>query len=226
MILTKNLACTIEHTLLKQDATEYDIEKLCTEAIEYDFFGICVNSCWIPLAAYLLEKTSVKIISTAGFPLGTCSTKSKCTETEQAINDGAEEVDFVMNVGWVKSGQHLKVLHEFQDLVKAAAKVPLKVILETCLLTDEEKRTACQLAVDAGVSFVKTSSGFNRSGATLDDVRLMVSQVGPHAKVKASGGIRTLENALEMLNAGAERLGTSSGISIINENEAIVKCKS
>lgn len=218
MILTHHLTATIEHTLLKQDAKEKDIEKICNEAIENDFFGVCVSSCWIPLAAYLLQKSNVKVISTAGFPLGTASTKSKCAETEQAIQDGAREIDFVMNVGWLKSGQSAKVFHEFQELVKTATNVPLKVILETCLLTDEEKKLACQLAVDAGIAFVKTSSGFSTSGATIEDVRLLSSQVGSHAKVKASGGIRTLESALSMLEAGAERLGTSSGVAILKSN--------
>jgi len=222
MVLVQDLTACIEHTLLKQEADETVIGKLCEEAIANAFFGVCVNSCWVSFTSHLLKQTKVKVISTAGFPLGTASTRSKCSETEQAFTDGAQEVDFVMNVGWLKSGQPHKVLNEFKQLVKVASLSPLKVILETSLLTQDEIKLGCKLALEAGIAFVgiafvKTSTGFNSMGANASDVQLMSSIVSPHAGVKASGGIRSLSSALAMLDAGAERLGTSNGLTILAE---------
>lgn len=212
---------TIEHTMLKPDATASDIAKLCHEAIKHHFYAICINSSWVGLAAEILDVSPVKIVSTAAFPLGACGTLVKCREIEYAISLGAHEVDFVLNIGWLKSGDLHLIAQEFRDIVEAASGTPLKVILETCLLNDQEKKIACQLAVGAGIAFVKTSTGFSLTGATIDDVRLMRQAVGKQAGVKASGGIRDLETALKMLDAGADRLGTSSGVSIVTSSEVI-----
>lgn len=217
MVLIQDLTACIEHTLLKQEADESAIEKICEEAIANDFFGVCVNSCWVSFAAYLVKQSNVKVISTAGFPLGAASTRSKCSETEQAFTDGAQEVDFVMNIGWLKSGQPQKVMHEFRQLVKVASLSPLKVILETSLLTQAEIKQASLMAVEAGIAFVKTSTGYSQIGANPADVQLISRIVSPHAGVKASGGIRNLSSALAMLDAGAERLGTSNSLSILAE---------
>lgn len=206
---------TIEHTCLKPDATPIDIIKLCQEAIQHQFYAVCINSAWINLANETLNSSTVKIVSTAAFPLGACATIVKCREVEYAISLGAHEVDFVLNIGWLKYGNLHHIAKEFQSIVEVAAGTPLKVILETGLLTDQEKKVACQLAVGAGIAFVKTSTGFNAGGATLEDVKLMRQAVGTKAGVKASGGIRNRQMALEMIEAGADRLGTSSGVAII-----------
>lgn len=209
------VAHKIEHTLLKPDAIPSDIEKLCQEAIQNQFYGVCLNSVWIELASTLLAGTAVKIISTAGFPLGANATPVKCREIEFSLSRGAHEVDFVINLGWLKSNDLHSLAAEFNDLVETASGKPLKVILETSLLTDQEKKIACQLAVGAGISFVKTSTGFGPSGAAIEDIKLMRASVGSKLGVKASGGIRDAKTALEMINAGADRLGTSSSVQII-----------
>lgn len=209
------IASTIEHTFLKPTATAADIEQLCKEAQHWKFHGVCVNSVWIELAVNLLGNSNVKIISTAAFPLGASATPIKCREVEFALSRGAHEVDFVINIGWLKSGDLHALAAEFRDLVETASGKPLKVILETCFLTEQEKKIACQLAVGAGISFVKTSTGYGPTGATIDDVKLMKSLVGDKTLVKASGGIRDYETAQKMLQAGADRLGTSSGIAIL-----------
>lgn len=214
--LKNTIAKSIEHTLLKPNAVESDIHKLCQEALKFQFFGVCVNSCWIPLAATLLKGSQVKLVSTAAFPLGACETGSKIYEVERAFLLGAHEVDFVANIGWIKEGSWRKVMEEFRDIVKASNKKTLKVILETCLLTDNEKRETCLIAAGEGIAFVKTSTGFSTSGATLEDVKLMKLAVGDRAMVKASGGIRDIQTALNMLEAGATRLGTSSGVVLVN----------
>ena len=211
------LKAAIEHTLLKPTATGHEIEKLCREAIEHQFYGVCVSSYWLPLVGQLLRGSSVKIVSVAGFPLGTSATEVKCCEVEYAFSNGADEVDFVLNIGKLKSGDYSAIKKEFDALVTTAPQRSLKVILETCLLTQQEKQRACEIARDSGIAFVKTSTGFSTGGATLEDVQLMRKIVNGHSGVKASGGIRDRDTALAFLNAGADRLGTSSGVAIISE---------
>jgi deoxyribose-phosphate aldolase len=209
------LASFIDHTLLKADATAKDIEKLCAEARENNFFSVCVNGSWVASAHHLLEGSDVKIASVAGFPLGAMSGDTKRFETEAAIDDGAQEVDVVLNLGKLKDGDDKYVLRELCDIVEAADERTVKVILETCLLTNEEKIRACQIVVESGAHFVKTSTGFGASGATIADVKLMRATVGPKFGVKASGGIRDTKTALTMIEAGATRLGMSAGVTIV-----------
>jgi deoxyribose-phosphate aldolase len=209
------LASFIDHTLLKADATAKDIEKLCAEARENDFFSVCVNGSWVAEAYHLLEGSDVKVASVVGFPLGAISGDTKRFETEAAIDDGAHEIDVVLNIGWLKNGNDKYVLRELIDVVEAADERTVKVILETCLLTGEEKIRACKIVVESGAHFVKTSTGFNASGATIADVKLMRATVGPKFGVKASGGIRDTKTALAMIEAGATRLGTSAGVAIV-----------
>jgi deoxyribose-phosphate aldolase len=215
MIDIKNLSSCIDHTLLKPDVVERDIKKLCEEACRHQFYGVCVNGCWIAAAHEILKGSQVKVVSVAGFPLGAMSQESKVAETGIAIRDGADEIDFVANIGRLKQGDREYLLREFKNEVRAAQGRPVKVIIETCLLSMEEKVLACRLAVDAGVHFVKTSTGFSGAGATVADVRLMREIVGPDIGVKASGGIRDLETAVAMMEAGASRLGTSASVAII-----------
>jgi deoxyribose-phosphate aldolase len=210
------LAAFIDHTLLKADATAKDIEKLCAEAREYKFYSVCVNGSWVAQARHFLEGTDVKVASVVGFPLGAMSGDVKRFETETAIDDGAQEIDVVINIGRLKDGDDKFVFRELCDVVEAADEWPVKVILETCLLTREEKIRACQLVVESGARFVKTSTGFSTGGATLDDVKLLRATVGPRFGVKASGGIRVTAAALAMIEAGATRLGTSNGVAIIH----------
>jgi deoxyribose-phosphate aldolase len=209
------LASFIDHTLLKADATAKDIEKLCAEARENDFFSVCVNGSWVAEAYHLLEGSDVKVASVVGFPLGAMSGDTKRFETEAAIDDGAHEIDVVLNIGWLKNGNDKYVLRELIDVVEAADERTVKVILETCLLTGEEKIRACKIVVESGAHFVKTSTGFNASGATIADVKLMRATVGPKFGVKASGDIRDTKTALAMIEAGATRLGTSAGVAIV-----------
>ncbi|MDO4880000.1 MAG: deoxyribose-phosphate aldolase [Capnocytophaga sp.] len=205
----------IDHTLLKPTATVNEIEKLCQEAMEYQFFSVCVNSGYVPLAKQILKATDVKVCSVVGFPLGAMSTFAKIYETTQALQDGADEIDMVMNVGYFLSGQTDKVLEEIALIKRETDKKILKVILETCFLNDEQKKLACQICVDAGADFVKTSTGFGSGGATPEDVILMRDTVAGKAKVKASGGIRDQKTALEYIALGVERIGTSNGIAIV-----------
>jgi deoxyribose-phosphate aldolase len=209
------LAAFIDHTLLKADATARDIEKLCTEARENNFFSVCVNGSWISAAHHLLEGSGVKIVSVVGFPLGAMSGDAKRFETEAAIDDGAHEIDVVLNIGKLKDGDDKYILRELCDIAEVADERTVKVILETCLLTDEEKIRACQIVVESGAQFVKTSTGFGAGGATIADVKLMRATVGPKFGVKASGGIRDTKTALAMIEAGATRLGTSAGVAIV-----------
>jgi deoxyribose-phosphate aldolase len=209
------LAAYIDHTLLKADATASDIEKLCAEAREHYFYSVCVNGCWVELARSLVEDSRVKVACVVGFPLGAMASDVKRFETETAIDDGAQEIDLVINVGLLKAGKDSVLLRELRDVVEAADERPVKVILETALLTRDEKVRACNLVVESGAHFVKTSTGFSTGGATLEDVHLMRTTVGPKFGVKASGGIRDSITALAMIAAGATRLGTSAGIAIV-----------
>ena len=210
-----DLARYIDHTLLRPDAIAADIEQLCREAKQHKFYAVCVNGCWVELARHCLEETDVKVASVVGFPLGAMETDAKRFETEAAIDAGAHEIDMVINIGRLKDGDGKYILRELRDIVEAADERPVKVSLESCLLTDEQKIRACGLVVEAGAHFVKTSTGFSKSGATLEDVKLLRREVGKDFGVKASGGIRDAVTALAMIEAGATRLGTSSGISIV-----------
>ena len=209
------ISAYIDHTLLRSDATVWDIEQLCVEARENRFFGVCVNASWVKAARQALQGSGCKVISVVGFPLGAMSAEAKCFETESVIADGAQEIDFVLNVGRLKQGDKKYVLEEIRSVVEAAGGSPVKVILEACLLTKVQKIRACRLAMEGGANFVKTSTGFSHGGATLADVELMRRTVGPDFGVKASGGIRDFETALAMIKAGATRIGTSASVAIV-----------
>ncbi len=210
------LARYIDHTLLRADATVTDIVKLCDEAAEHRFAAVCVNPVYVDLAAHLLAGSGVKVATVVGFPLGATYTAVKVLETREAVLRKADEIDMVMNIAAAKAGQWEAVTGEIRQVVAAAEGKPVKVILETALLTDEEKRRACEAAIAAGAHYVKTSTGFGPGGATEEDVRLLRSAVGDRAGVKASGGIRTKQQAEKMLAAGATRLGTSAGPAILS----------
>lgn len=212
----KELAGMIDHTLLKPDATEAQITKLCEEAREHGFASVCVNPGWVPLAADLLDGSAVRVCTVIGFPLGATTSTAKAFEAMDALRNGATEVDMVINVGLLKSGKDDEVREDIAVVAEEVReKALLKVILETGLLTDAEKVKACQLAKEAGADFVKTSTGFGHGGATVADVALMRKTVGPEMGVKASGGIRDYETAMAMIQAGANRIGASAGISIV-----------
>ncbi|MCD8209854.1 MAG: deoxyribose-phosphate aldolase [Coprobacillus sp.] len=208
----------IDHTLLKATATPEQIKKLCLEAKQYDFMSVCVNTCYVSLAKECLKGSDVKVCTVIGFPLGAMSTKSKVCETTNAIHDGADEIDMVINVGMLQAKEDKYVEKEIHDIKKACKGRLLKVILETCLLSDEEITRACQLAMSAGADFVKTSTGFSTAGATKEAVALMRKTVGDKLGVKASGGIKTLKDLEVMVEAGATRIGTSNGVTIIEED--------
>lgn len=211
-----SIAGMIDHTLLRSDATTEDIKKLTDDAKEYGFASVCVNPAWVAYSAEQLAGTKVKVCTVIGFPLGASTTKTKAYETADAIDSGATEVDMVINIGALKSGDDNTVLRDIQAVVGAAAgKALVKVIIETSLLSDEEKVTACRLAVQAGADFVKTSTGFQGGGATVEDIALMRRTVGPDVGVKASGGVRSLEDVKRMIEAGATRIGASSGVQIV-----------
>jgi deoxyribose-phosphate aldolase len=211
-----NIASMIDHTLLKPEATEEMIEKLCNEAKENGFAAVCVNPFYVRKAKELLKGTGVKVATVVGFPLGANVKEVKAYETKKAIEDGAEEIDMVINIGALKNRDYETVKEDIKAVVEEArGKAIVKVIIETCLLTDEEKVRACELAKEAGAHYVKTSTGFNSSGATVEDVKLMKETVGESMKVKASGGIRDYRTAKAMVDAGASRLGTSSSLKII-----------
>lgn len=205
-----NLTKYIDYTLLKATATPADIEKLCQEAHQYGFFSVCVNSSYVPLAAQLLKGTDVKVCTVVGFPLGAMSTQGKLYETSTALAEGADEIDMVINLGLFLSGRTAKVLDEIALLKQETANKVLKVIIETCYLNDDQKRLAAQICVDAGADFVKTSTGFGTGGATLADVQLIKEVVGDRAKIKASGGIRNRETALQYIDLGVSRIGASA----------------
>jgi len=213
-----------DHTILKPDATKAQVEKLCDEAVEHDFASVCVNEYRTKLVAERLKGTEVKVCTVVGFPLGAVSTAVKVFETKSAIEKGAEEIDMVINVGALKDGNYDYVYEDIRRVKEACGDITLKVIIETCLLTDGEKRKACELSVKAEADFVKTSTGFSTGGATTEDVALMKAVVDGKAKVKASGGIRDYETAKRMMEAGADRLGTSSTLGIINASCHLNTC--
>lgn len=212
-----NLAKYIDHTLLKPQATQQEIEHLCQEALNYHFASVCVNPYWVQYAKQLLKSSDVAVCTVVGFPLGACTSETKVFETKQAILNGADEIDMVINIGALKSGDFDRVYHDIRGVVQAADGHLVKVIIETCLLDTEEKKTACALAMQAKADFVKTSTGFAGGGATVEDVRLMKTVVQNQLQVKASGGIRDEKTALSMIEAGASRLGTSSGVRIMKK---------
>lgn len=207
----------IDHTLLKADATQADIERLCREAKDGDFASVCVNTYWVPLCAKLLAESDVKVCCVVGFPLGAMSTKAKAFETADARANGAQEIDMVLNIGELKAKQDAAVLADIRAVVEAADGAVVKVILENCLLSEEEIVRACHLCVQAGADFVKTSTGFSTSGATVEDVRRMKEAVAGKCLVKAAGGIRSAEDMDAMLEAGADRIGTSAGMALLGE---------
>ena len=211
----KTIAAMIDHTLLKPEATPAQIEKLCAEAAEYHFASVCVNPVYIPLAARLLKGTGVKVCCVVGFPLGAIAPEQKAAEAASCAAMGAEELDMVIHVGAAKAGDWALVQRDIEGVVKAAAGHTVKVIIETCLLTDEEKVKACEAAKAAGAHFVKTSTGFSTGGVTTHDIALMRKTVGPEMGVKASGGIRDYATAMAMIEAGANRIGASAGIAIV-----------
>ncbi|EMB65881.1 deoxyribose-phosphate aldolase [Streptococcus mutans SA38] len=205
----------IDHTLLKPESRQDQIDKLIREAKTYNFASVCINPTWVSYAAKALEGTDIKVCTVIGFPLGATTSAVKAFETKDAISHGADEVDMVINIGQAKSGHFAFVEEDIRAVVEASGNKLVKVIIETCLLTDKEKIKACQAAVAAGADFVKTSTGFSTAGARLDDVRLMRQTVGPDVGVKAAGGTRSLEDAQAFIEAGATRIGTSAGVTIM-----------
>lgn len=213
-----NLAGMIDHTMLKADAPREVIVRYCEEAKQYHFASVCVNSCRVPLVVQQLQGSGVKVCCVVGFPLGAMLTEAKAAEARFAVEAGAEEVDMVLNVGWLKDKDYDAVCKDIQAVREAAGKdAILKVIIETCLLTEEEKVKACELSVVAGADFVKTSTGFGTGGATAEDVALMKKIVNGQALVKASGGIRTNEDAIRMVEAGADRIGVGNGVPLLKK---------
>ena len=214
------LANYIDHTLLKPDATRAQLEQLCAEAAEHQFSTVCVNGSRVELAYSLLEDSDVQVCTVVGFPLGAMDADAKRYETEVAVDLGASEIDMVMNVGRFKDGEHDYIVREIRDVVEAADDRVVKVILETCLLTNDEIAQACKLVTQAQAHFVKTSTGFGNAGATLEHVRLMRETVGQFAGVKAAGGVRNADDARAMIEAGATRIGTSNGVAIVSGESA------
>jgi deoxyribose-phosphate aldolase len=215
-INNSDIASIIDHTLLKPEATEKDIKKVCEEAIQYKFKSVCVNTHYVTLVSRLLKGSSVDTCCVVGFPLGAMTTRAKVDETYDALKNGANEIDMVINIGALKSGNWDTVKRDIEGVTAAArGRAIVKVILETSLLNDEEKIKACTIAKMAGADFVKTATGFSKGGATVEDIRLMRRVVGPNMGVKASGGVRDTETARAMIAAGANRIGTSSGINIV-----------
>ena len=211
-----NIAHTIDHTLLAPEATTEEIDNLCDEARQYEFYSVCILPRWIEHAKKRLGGSKVKVVTVISFPHGNDLSTSKALASQQAKNAGADEIDMVMNLGWAKSGNWPAVESDIAQVVKAVKPTPVKVILETCLLSQDQIQEACQAAARAGAKFVKTSTGFSKSGATIEAVQLMKASIPPTMEVKASGGIRDLPTALAMIQAGATRLGTSSGAVIIS----------
>lgn len=206
----------IDHTLLKPEATRDQVKKLCEEAVTFDFFSVCLNPFYVHYAAQLLYGTNVQVCTVIGFPLGLSTTETKVFETKKAIDEGATEIDMVINIGALKNREYDIVEEDIKAVVKAAGKKTVKVIFETSLLSDEEKIKACELSAKAGAKFVKTSTGFSTGGATIADVKLMKAHIPAHMEVKASGGVRNLAAAIDFMESGATRLGTSSGVTIMN----------
>jgi len=212
-----SLAKTIDHTVLKAIATGQQVRELCAEARTNNFASVCVNPCWVPLCAKELSGTPVLVCTVIGFPLGANATAIKVEETRLAVRQGAVEIDMVINIGAAKGGDWKLVEDDIREVVKAAAPAIVKVIIETCYLNDTEKVKACEAAMKAGARFVKTSTGFGTGGATVEDVKLMRQTVGDKMLIKASGGIRSYHDAIKLLEAGADRLGASSGVTIVSE---------
>lgn len=209
------LAQRIEHTLLKPEATVKDIMRLCDEAQKYHLYAVCVNPCYVPLAKHLLQGTDVKVVTVVGFPLGATFSSVKALEAKTAMEEHADEIDMVMNVSAFKTGDYAAVTEDIRRVVEAAAPCPVKVIIEAAYLTPREKRTACRIIADGGAKFVKTSTGFGKGGATVEDVKLLREEADKYGlKVKAAGGIRDAETAKAMVEAGADRIGTSAGAAI------------
>lgn len=206
----------IDYTLLKPESTQEQIDHLLSEAVEYQFASVCVNPTWVAHCSKTLAGTGVKVCTVVGFPLGANTSSVKAFETKDAIANGADEIDMVINVGQLKSGQYEVVEADIRAVVEASQDKLVKVIIETCLLTNDEKVKACQLAVSAGADFVKTSTGFSAAGATVEDIVLMRETVGPNIGVKAAGGARSYEDAEAFIEAGATRIGTSSGVAIVS----------
>ena len=213
----QELARYFDHTLLKPFATQGDIQDLCREALDYQFYSVCVNPCHVALVSRTLTGSGVKTCSVVGFPLGCSTSQVKALEAGRAVEDGADEIDMVLAVGALKQGLHDQVENDIRAVVAAAGQALVKVIIEACYLSDSEKRAACSIAERAGADFVKTSTGFGSGGALVEDIRLMKSVVGDRLQIKASGGISTLEQALALIEAGADRLGASAGVTIIGE---------
>ena len=210
----------IDHTILKPETTQEQVEKILSEAKEYDFASVCVNPTWVSLAAESLKDSDVKVCTVIGFPLGANTSAVKAFETKDAIANGADEIDMVINVGALKAGNDALVLDDIKAVVDASGDKLVKVIIEACLLTDDEKVRACQLSKEAGADYVKTSTGFSTGGAKVADVALMRKTVGPDMGVKASGGARSYEDAIAFIEAGASRIGASSGVAIMNGAQA------
>lgn len=210
----------IDHTLLKPEATKEQITKLCQEARQYDFASVCVNTCYVPLAKQLLAGSDVKVCCVVGFPLGAMDTVSKAFEAKTAVENGAQEVDMVINIGALKDKDYDYVTKDIAAVVEASKPAIVKVIIEACLLTDEEKVEACKCSMNAKAEFVKTSTGFSTHGAAPEDVALMKKTVGDVCKVKAAGGVRSYDDAMKMIEAGADRLGCSAGIKVMEEAKA------
>lgn len=211
------LAQRIEHTLLKPEATVKDIMRLCDEAQKYHLYAVCVNPCYVPLAKHLLQGTEVKVVTVVGFPLGATFSSVKALEAKTAMEEHADEIDMVMNVSAFKTGDYAAVTEDIRRVVEAAAPCPVKVIIEAAYLTPREKRTACRIIADGGAKFVKTSTGFGKGGATVEDVKLLREEADKYGlKVKAAGGIRDAETAKAMVAAGADRIGTSAGVAIMS----------
>lgn len=210
----------IDHTILKPETTQEQVEKILAEAKEYDFASVCVNPTWVALAAESLKDSDVKVCTVIGFPLGANTPAVKAFETKDAISNGADEIDMVINIGALKTGNYDLVLEDIKAVVAASGEKLVKVIIEACLLTDDEKVKACQLSQEAGADYVKTSTGFSTGGATVADVALMRKTVGPDMGVKASGGARSYEDAIAFIEAGASRIGASSGVAIMNGAQA------
>ncbi len=215
----KEIAAMIDHTLLKAAATPEQIQRLCTEAKEYHFASVCVNPCHVAQAAQMLKGTGVKVCTVVGFPLGANTCAVKAFETQDAVRNGAQEIDMVINIGEAKAGHFDSVREDIAAVVKAAEGTLVKVIIEACYLTDEEKQAVCRAAADAGADFVKTSTGFGTGGATVHDVALMRSCIPAGMKVKAAGGIHSYEEAVALVEAGADRIGASAGIAIVEKAE-------
>ncbi|ARC85016.1 deoxyribose-phosphate aldolase [Clostridium argentinense CDC 2741] len=217
-----NIASMIDHTILKADTTIEQVKKICDEAKEYKFKSVCVNSCYTKFVSDELRGSGVLVCTVVGFPLGTMDSKAKAFETARAIELGANEIDMVINIGALRDKNYDLVLKDIKEVVETAKdKAIVKVIIEACLLTEEEKIKACELSVEAGADFVKTSTGFSTGGATVEDIKLMRKVVGPQIGVKASGGVRTTEDALKFIEAGANRIGASASIAIVNNDSKI-----